>query len=181
MQFSTCNSLNNFNSPENKIEMVGLPGFEPGSIEPKSTSQDHGLCCLGEDKKFFRGKTTQTYMNLRSNNWTSILPSPLGLSSIPRYLFTAGFYSSVGKIGALDEIFSSLQVVIIAKRSQQACRWIGRQVPPSMFHYFLFSSCFDSPALASELFSSISLLSMFSNSTTSIAWRLLSTVLANVF
>ena len=35
-QFSTCNLVNNFNSTENKTEMVGLPGFEPGSIEPKA-------------------------------------------------------------------------------------------------------------------------------------------------
>jgi len=35
-QFSTCNSVNNFNSTENKMEMMGLPGFEPGSIEPKA-------------------------------------------------------------------------------------------------------------------------------------------------
>jgi len=28
-QFSTCNSLKNFNSHENKIEMVGLPVPEP--------------------------------------------------------------------------------------------------------------------------------------------------------
>jgi len=35
---------------------MGLPGFEPGSIEPKSTSQDPGLCCLEEDKNFLRGK-----------------------------------------------------------------------------------------------------------------------------
>jgi hypothetical protein len=38
-QFSTCNSLNNAESPENNVKM-GLPGFEPGSIEPKSTSLD---------------------------------------------------------------------------------------------------------------------------------------------
>jgi hypothetical protein len=35
--FSTCNSLNHFESTE---KVVGLPGFEPGSIEPKSTSLD---------------------------------------------------------------------------------------------------------------------------------------------
>ena len=39
-QLTTCNSLNNCNLPENKLEVVGLPGFEPGSIEPKSTSLD---------------------------------------------------------------------------------------------------------------------------------------------
>jgi hypothetical protein len=39
-QFSTCNSLSNFNSTENEVSVVGLPGFEPGSIEPKSTSLD---------------------------------------------------------------------------------------------------------------------------------------------
>jgi hypothetical protein len=38
MQFSTCNSVDNANSPENEMENMGLPGFEPGSIEPKSTS-----------------------------------------------------------------------------------------------------------------------------------------------
>ena len=37
-QFSTGNSVNNFESQENKTVTVGLPGFEPGSIEPKSTS-----------------------------------------------------------------------------------------------------------------------------------------------
>ena len=37
-QILTFNSVNNFNSRKNKTEMVGLPGFEPGSIEPKSTS-----------------------------------------------------------------------------------------------------------------------------------------------
>jgi hypothetical protein len=36
-QFSTCNSLKNFNSTKNKMEMMGLPGFEPGSIEPKGS------------------------------------------------------------------------------------------------------------------------------------------------
>jgi hypothetical protein len=40
-QFSTGNSVNNFESQENKTFNVGLPGFEPGSIEPKSTSLDH--------------------------------------------------------------------------------------------------------------------------------------------
>ena len=39
-QFSTCNSVDNANSPENEMENMGLPGFEPGSIEPKSTSLD---------------------------------------------------------------------------------------------------------------------------------------------
>jgi hypothetical protein len=39
-QFSTSNSVNNFKSSENKMNMVGLPGFEPESIEPKSTSLD---------------------------------------------------------------------------------------------------------------------------------------------
>jgi Post-segregation antitoxin CcdA len=40
MQFSIVNSLNNFDSTENKGQVVGLPGFEPESIEPKSTSLD---------------------------------------------------------------------------------------------------------------------------------------------
>ena len=40
MQFSTFNSVNNLNSTENGINNMGLPGFEPGSIEPKSTSLD---------------------------------------------------------------------------------------------------------------------------------------------
>jgi hypothetical protein len=39
-QFSTCNSVNNVNSPEKGMKNMGLPGFEPGSIEPKSTSLD---------------------------------------------------------------------------------------------------------------------------------------------
>jgi hypothetical protein len=39
-QFSTGNQVNNFNSPENQVHLVGLPGFEPESIEPKSTSLD---------------------------------------------------------------------------------------------------------------------------------------------
>ena len=39
-QFSTCNSVNNANSPEKEMNNMGLPGFEPGSIEPKSTSLD---------------------------------------------------------------------------------------------------------------------------------------------
>jgi Mn-dependent DtxR family transcriptional regulator len=39
-QFSTCNSVDNANSPEKEMNNVGLPGFEPGSIEPKSTSLD---------------------------------------------------------------------------------------------------------------------------------------------
>jgi hypothetical protein len=39
-QFSTCNSVNNTNSPEKEMKNMGLPGFEPGSIEPKSTSLD---------------------------------------------------------------------------------------------------------------------------------------------
>jgi hypothetical protein len=38
--FSTCNSVNNYNSPEKEMNNMGLPGFEPGSIEPKSTSLD---------------------------------------------------------------------------------------------------------------------------------------------
>ena len=40
MQFSAGNSANNFESTENKLKIVGLPGFEPESIEPKSTSLD---------------------------------------------------------------------------------------------------------------------------------------------
>ena len=35
-QFSTCNSVNNVNSTRNGINNMGLPGFEPGSIEPKA-------------------------------------------------------------------------------------------------------------------------------------------------
>jgi hypothetical protein len=35
-QFSTCNSVNNANSPEKGMKNMGLPGFEPGSIEPKA-------------------------------------------------------------------------------------------------------------------------------------------------
>jgi hypothetical protein len=42
-QFSTGNSVNNFDSTDNKMQMVGLPGFEPGSIEPKSTSHYSSL------------------------------------------------------------------------------------------------------------------------------------------
>ena len=37
---STENSIINFNSIDNRMNVVGLPGFEPGSIEPKSTSLD---------------------------------------------------------------------------------------------------------------------------------------------
>ena len=39
-QFSTGNSVNNFELSDNKMNVVGLPGFEPESIEPKSTSLD---------------------------------------------------------------------------------------------------------------------------------------------
>jgi hypothetical protein len=52
MHFSTCNSVNNANSTENGMNSMGLPGFEPGSIEPKSTSLDQtsrqppGVCCF---------------------------------------------------------------------------------------------------------------------------------------
>ena len=38
-QFSMFNSVNNVNSTENGINNIGLPGFEPGSIEPKSISR----------------------------------------------------------------------------------------------------------------------------------------------
>jgi hypothetical protein len=37
-QFLTKNSVNKVNSTRNKIDNMGLPGFEPGYIEPKSTS-----------------------------------------------------------------------------------------------------------------------------------------------
>ena len=40
IQFSTGNSMNNYELTENKVKLVGLPGFEPESIEPKSTSLD---------------------------------------------------------------------------------------------------------------------------------------------
>ena len=49
-QISPCNCENKQRFLENKSQMVGLPGFEPGSIEPKSTSLDqasrqpHLLC-----------------------------------------------------------------------------------------------------------------------------------------
>jgi hypothetical protein len=33
LRFSRSNSVNNFNFSENHVQMVGLPGFEPGSIE----------------------------------------------------------------------------------------------------------------------------------------------------
>jgi hypothetical protein len=39
-QFSTYSSLNNANFTESGMKNMGLPGFEPGSIEPKSTSLD---------------------------------------------------------------------------------------------------------------------------------------------
>jgi hypothetical protein len=35
-QFSACNSVNNVTSTRNGIDNMGLPGFEPGSIEPKA-------------------------------------------------------------------------------------------------------------------------------------------------
>jgi hypothetical protein len=35
-KFSACNSVNNGNSPEKEMNNMGLPGFEPGSIEPKA-------------------------------------------------------------------------------------------------------------------------------------------------
>jgi Post-segregation antitoxin CcdA len=49
-EFSMGNSVNNLESSENKLSMVGLPGFEPESIEPKSTSLDQASrqpqdCC----------------------------------------------------------------------------------------------------------------------------------------
>jgi hypothetical protein len=34
-------STQNHHSTKNGFRVVGLPGFEPGSIEPKSTSLDH--------------------------------------------------------------------------------------------------------------------------------------------
>jgi hypothetical protein len=37
-KFSMCNSANNGNSPEKGTHNMGLPGFEPGSIEPKPPS-----------------------------------------------------------------------------------------------------------------------------------------------
>ncbi len=39
-QFSEGNLVNNFDLAKNEKSVVGLPGFEPGSIEPKSTSLD---------------------------------------------------------------------------------------------------------------------------------------------
>ena len=36
----TVNKVNNFNSYNNKPQMVGPPGFEPGSIAPEATSLD---------------------------------------------------------------------------------------------------------------------------------------------
>jgi hypothetical protein len=39
-QYSTLNHVNSFNSSENNVLVVGLAGFEPASIEPKSTSLD---------------------------------------------------------------------------------------------------------------------------------------------
>ena len=39
-QFSNSQNTQNFSPSENRRFMVGLPGFEPESIEPKSTSLD---------------------------------------------------------------------------------------------------------------------------------------------
>ncbi len=39
-QFSAGNSVKNFELSKNRLNLVGLPGFEPESIEPKSTSLD---------------------------------------------------------------------------------------------------------------------------------------------
>jgi hypothetical protein len=40
MQFSIGNSINNLGLTENKLNLVGPPGFEPGSIAPEATSLD---------------------------------------------------------------------------------------------------------------------------------------------
>lgn len=42
-QFSTSNSVNNLESADNKVLNMGLPGFEPGSTEPKSTTLDQTI------------------------------------------------------------------------------------------------------------------------------------------
>jgi hypothetical protein len=55
-QFSTGNSVNSSKLSENKMNVVGLPGFEPGSIEPKSTSLDQAsrqpLAVIAEKDNF---------------------------------------------------------------------------------------------------------------------------------
>ena len=40
-QFSNNQNTQNNYLTKNNFKVVGLPGFEPGSIEPKSTSLDH--------------------------------------------------------------------------------------------------------------------------------------------
>jgi post-segregation antitoxin (ccd killing protein) len=40
-QLSNQQNTQNPHSTKNGFRVVGLPGFEPGSIEPKSTSLDH--------------------------------------------------------------------------------------------------------------------------------------------
>ena len=56
-QFSQFNSLNNSNLTENKIEVVGLPGFEPGSIEPKALKS----ISWSEYKQYLLSKYAKSY------------------------------------------------------------------------------------------------------------------------
>jgi hypothetical protein len=56
-QFSACNSANNVNSPENGMNNMGLPGFEPGSIEPKAPRNIN----WSEYKRYLLSKYAKSY------------------------------------------------------------------------------------------------------------------------
>jgi intergrase/recombinase len=56
-QFSTCNSVNNANSPEKGMKNMGLPGFEPGSIEPKAPIKIN----WSEYKQYLLSKYAKSY------------------------------------------------------------------------------------------------------------------------
>jgi hypothetical protein len=69
-EFSTCNSMNHFESTE---KVMGLPGFEPGSIEPKSTSLDHASRQpLAETAKHNFASIIKTLAKLPPNHYAQI-------------------------------------------------------------------------------------------------------------
>ena len=56
-QLSIDNSINNFESIDNKLAMVGLPGFEPESIEPKAFNSIN----WSEFKQYLNSKYARGY------------------------------------------------------------------------------------------------------------------------
>jgi intergrase/recombinase len=117
-QFSTCNSVNNVNSTRNGINNMGLPGFEPGSIEPKAPISIKWK----EYKRYLHSKYaksyavqlfeySRTYYPLLSDVNSILLSKPTirnnvinALTALSRFLGTYNFFMAEMKAHGIKRV-----------------------------------------------------------------------------